>query len=253
MTTYTEQAEPAGARLTQHQKYTRWVESTCRNDPGARVTLRKGLRRELDEAAYTRGMHRLIAGWLPKGPDTPDSEQRAYYTVAALIASQPRYSFAESEQPAEPEEPVSPSASDAEQAQNGEAPSPPAGKHTVSAARRRTHGSSLGAALAQAVTGGPGREREMRKSTGEARLNLLTRQSANGLHRHLPATVRYLRDLDVPVDWSQLLADLIDWPARSGRISRRWLQDFYWLSARADQDKASDADLRESLEPGPQD
>jgi CRISPR system Cascade subunit CasB len=87
----------------------------------------------------------------------------------------------------------------------------------------------------------------MRLSTAESRLNLLTRQSVNGLHRHLPATIGYLRGLDVPVDWARLLNDLIGWPTRSGRISRRWLQDFYWLCAQADRDKASKADDQEAV------
>ena len=86
----------------------------------------------------------------------------------------------------------------------------------------------------------------MRDSTAESRLNLLTRQSATGLHRHLPASVRYLRDLDVPVDWAQLLEDLIAWPVHSGRISRRWLQDYYRLRDKAEREKTATADHQEN-------
>lgn len=237
MSTSTENVDPSAVRLTRHQAYARRIEALCRTDPGARIALRKGLRRELDDAAATRGMHRLISPWLPQGPDTPDGEQRAYYTIAALIASQPRYSFAQADEPDAPAEAVAPQA-------DGAAPAPAAAG--APPYRSRATGGSLGVAFARAVVQSPGRDREMRHATAESRLNLLTRQSPDGLHRHLPATVRYLRDLDVPVDWARLLTDLIDWPARSGRISRRWLQDFYWLCAQADRDRASAADRQEA-------
>jgi CRISPR system Cascade subunit CasB len=251
MTTQTEPGDRSADRPTLHQKYVRRIEDLCRTDPGARIALRKGLRRGLDDAAYTRGMHRLITPWLPQGTDTADTEQRAYYTIAALIAAQPRYSFAatqpEDETTAQPDD-------NAGTEPEGEsppvstdiAPAPaPAGEPPVR--RTRRSGSSLGIAFARAVVLSPGRERDMRLSTAESRLNLLTRQSVNGLHRHLPATIGYLRGLDVPVDWERLLADLIAWPTRSGQISRRWLQDFYWLCAQPDRDKAARADQQEAV------
>ncbi|MEE4543606.1 type I-E CRISPR-associated protein Cse2/CasB [Streptomyces sp. V4-01] len=243
MTTQTESGDRSAARPTLHQKYVQRIEDLCRTDPGARTALRKGLRRGLDDVARTGGMHRLITPWMPRGPETAENEQRAYFTIAALIAAQPRYSFA------------APESQDAvgEKGDGVSAPAPAADTGTTTvvtpaeqAATHRRSGGSLGSAFAHAVVQSPGREREMRLSTAESRLNLLTRQSVNGLHRHLPSSVGYLRDLDVPVDWARLLGDLIGWQTRSGRISRRWLQDFYWLCAQADRDNSAGADRQEA-------
>jgi CRISPR system Cascade subunit CasB len=235
--TDTKPDDSVAGRRTQRQAFTSWVEQTCRADPGARSALRSGLRRGLDDVPR---MHRLIARWLPE--QAPDHVQRAYYTLAAMIAEQPR-SGHDGEGPEDDQDPPTPAPAPGDAAQT-------AGT-TVKALRAGRYGSSLGAAFAMAVTEAPGRDREMRDSTAEARLNLLTRQSVNGLHRHLPAGVRYLRQLDVPVDWAQLLDDLIAWPVHSGRISRRWLQDYYRARARTERDKAARADQQELLEPGP--
>lgn len=85
----------------------------------------------------------------------------------------------------------------------------------------------------------------MRAGTAESRLNLLTRQSVNGLHRHLPASVGYLRSLGVDVDWARLLDDLGNWRKQSGRISRIWLQDFYRVRNKALAEQADKADEKE--------
>ncbi|MFF2012114.1 type I-E CRISPR-associated protein Cse2/CasB [Streptomyces sp. NPDC058195] len=194
---------PRGGRSV---AYTDWVERVCREDSGARSALRSGLRKDLDSVPR---MHRLVSPWLPEHRSA--DMERAYYAVAAMIAAQPRSAPAAwddtGDEPVRPGEP----------------------KPSASARRRRT---SLGTAFATAVTEGPGREREMRADTAENRLNLLTRQSVNGLHRHLPASVGYLCALGVDVDWAQLLDDISDWRRRSGRISRTWLQDFYRLRDR---------------------
>ncbi|MEU5774057.1 type I-E CRISPR-associated protein Cse2/CasB [Streptomyces venezuelae] len=220
--------DKAAARRTHRQSFTAHVEKLCL-DAGARTALRSGLGRGMDDV---RRMHRFIAPRLP-GDRVGETEQRAYYAVAAMIASQPRQSPAEREAPAEPE----PSADQ----DPGRSDTP--GAATTASAR---YGTSLGTAFALAVTQGPGRDRKMRESTAESRLNLLTRQSITGLHRHLPASVRYLRSLGVPLDWAQLLDDLIAWPEYSGRISRRWLQDYYRLSSRALSEHADLADRQEA-------
>lgn len=200
--------------------FTSWVVQVSREDPGARSALRSGLRKDLDSV---RRMHRLVAPWLPESR-SPDVE-RAYYAVAAMIASQPRVALAVAE--GTDDDPVGPD--------NDE-------QVPTTSVRRRV---SLGTAFATAVAEGPGREKEMRAGTAESRLNLLTRQSVNGLHRHLPASVGYLRSLDVDVDWAQLLDDLGNWRRNSGRISRTWLQDFYRLRARDAARQADEADEKE--------
>lgn len=219
-------------RPNRFQSYVRWVQATCGNDPGARMTLRKGLGRGLDDVRYVRGMHRLVTRWLPSGGDTPEAEQRAYYAVASLIAAQPRHSFTEDE----PEPDASPEPPDA-------APRP-----ADASAPGKGRGESLGIAFAKAVLAGGG-NREMRLSTAETRLHLLTRQSLDGLHRHLPSTVRFLRDAGAPIDYARLMADLADWPARQGRISRRWLQDFYSHYAKSKNEAANAADADEAQSP----
>ncbi|PJF01958.1 type I-E CRISPR-associated protein Cse2/CasB [Streptomyces carminius] len=218
-------------RRKQRLAYTSWIEQVCAEDPGARVALRSGVGRGIDNVPR---MHRLVARWLPAG--CSEAEQRAYYAVAAMIADQPRNSYASAAKP------DTDTGTDSEP--DGEEKTTPP---EAAASRKDRYGDSLGAAFALAVTQGPGREREMRESAAESRLNLLTRQSIDGLHRHLPSAVRYLRGVDVPVDWAQLLDDLIAWPVHSGRIARRWLQDYYRARARDEQEKANQAD-QEDLE-----
>ncbi|MEU4885553.1 MULTISPECIES: type I-E CRISPR-associated protein Cse2/CasB [Streptomyces] len=245
MSTGTPPDDPATARRRQRLAYTAWIEQICRSDPGARTALRSGLRRDIDDVPR---MHRLVTRWLPQGRAVSATEQRAYYAVAAMIADRPRSSLGTAAPAPDDDtahEDTAPAGTDSEKS--------PGDSDSDGAASQKTtarYGDSLGMAFALAVTTGPGRDREMRESTAEARLNLLTRQSTNGLHRHLPAAVRYLRDLAVPVDWAQLLDDLIAWPAHSGRISRRWLQDYYRLRAADLRAKAEDGDRQELEESG---
>ncbi|MFE9700529.1 type I-E CRISPR-associated protein Cse2/CasB [Streptomyces sp. NPDC006270] len=214
----------SGARhVSRARAFTSWVEEVCREDPGARSALRSGLRKDLDSV---QRMHRLVAPWLPE--QRSKDVERAYYTVAAMIAAQPRSALKAAGQ-----------ADDDSVEPGGQEPS----RSTPRRAR-----TSLGTSFATAVTEGPGREKEMRAGTAESRLNLLTRQSVNGLHRHLPASVGYLRSLGAEVDWAQLLEDLGNWRARSGRISRTWLQDFYRLRSRDSTQQADEADERELAE-----
>lgn len=224
MTAQTVIDDPTTASHKRLVAYTRWIEELCGGDPGARTALRSGLRRGLDDVPR---MHRFVAPWLPRNGHVPESEQRAYYAVASMIAAQPRSSYAARET----------------EAAGDPASAPP---DEVSAPR---YGTSLGHAFALAVTESPGREREMRESTAESRLNLLTRQSVNGLYRHLPAAVGYLREVGVPIDWAQLLSDLVAWPTHSGKISRRWLQHYYLQRTRALRDHADRTDQDEAENP----
>ncbi|CAL9631075.1 hypothetical protein SUDANB99_06030 (plasmid) [Streptomyces sp. enrichment culture] len=218
------------------------VRKLC-GDPGARTALRTGLRKDLD--AVPR-MHRLVAPWLPQDR-TPEDVQRAYYAVAAMIAAQPRHSFNDAQDSEDAQDAddaqVPDGAQDGEGAVDGAAHAGSTRKKPV-----RTGRSSLGAAFAAAV--GSGRDSQMREASAEARLNLLTRQSLPGLHRHLPSAVAYLRSRDVDVDFAQLLSDLAHWRRHSGRIARRWLQDYYRLRAKAEQENADQRDQEELAETG---
>jgi CRISPR system Cascade subunit CasA len=68
----------------------------------------------------------------------------------------------------------------------------------------------------------------------ERYLDLLVKQSATGLHRHLPGVVGRLAERPGTVDWVELLADLEAWPGRREQLSRRWLRGFYRTRHHAD-------------------
>lgn len=199
------------ARLGRYRAFTRAVLTTCERDPGARSALRSGVRKDLDSVPR---MHQVIAHLVPR--DVSQDTQRAYYAVAAMIAEQARRGgeATDADETTATQEAV-------QAAESG------AALPAEEAEREREYGAGLGTAFAMAVVRSPGHERKMRRGTAESRLNLLGKQGLTGLHRHLPASVRYLRSLDVPVDWARLLRDLADWQRHSGRITRRWLQDFY--------------------------
>lgn len=215
MTTETPEVSKSQRQRATYVAFVNDVERLCRRDPGARAALRAGLRRDLDHPR-TRPMHRLLIPLLPGG--CGDRTTQAYYTVASLIAAQPRYAFAPDQDDDEE--------SEEEQAAEGES-------GDDAASSKPPYWPSFGAALGQAVAA---KDTSMRLSAAESRINLLTRQSIRGIHLHLPAAVNQVRTTDTDVDWAQLLADLVDWPYRSGRISRRWLQDFYRITAGIDQD-----------------
>ncbi|MER7519513.1 type I-E CRISPR-associated protein Cse2/CasB [Streptomyces sp. NPDC126499] len=227
-----------GSRREHLHKYIAGITDACR-DPGTRSALRAGLRRNLD---HVRPMHRIVAPWLPSRRHVPETEERAFYLIASMIADRPRHTFATDDEPSEAAEAAEEPAPARSAADDTGPVSARGGKSTQS----ECWGRSLGHCLAQAVVRSPGREREMRASTAEARLHLLTRQSAAGLHRHLPATVRYLRQTGIDVDWVRLMDDLIAWPVFSGRISRRWLQDYYRETHRS-RDAQSDQEDRNDL------
>ncbi|MEV7090156.1 type I-E CRISPR-associated protein Cse2/CasB [Streptomyces sp. NPDC093085] len=252
MTTAARPDDPAAAYRERLAKFTSWIEQICKKDPGARRALRSGLRRGINDVQL-QPMHRLVAVWVPNS--LSGDRQLPYYAVASMIAAQARHTFAETDDEDDTETTESSEATGAAgtvTAETAEAPSAHAvnkeagfgsggeptgesagqdGAPSADAAKKplQRYGPSLGTAFAMAVTTASDRDRAMRDSAAEARLNLLTRQSAQGLHRHLPASVGYLRELKVPVDWAQLLSDLLAWPHRSGEISRRWLQDYYRL------------------------
>ncbi|MFD6532767.1 type I-E CRISPR-associated protein Cse2/CasB [Streptomyces sp. NPDC060184] len=223
----TSPAPEASKRQTNRAAYaafTEHIEYLCRTDPGARAALRAGLRRDMNHPR-TRAMHRLLTPRLPEGCD--EKAAQAHYTVASLIAAQPRHAFAsdhvDDEATADGPEVVEKQIPEAD-GEPGEVAAPPP---------PTPYGPSFGASLGCAVVA---QGTSMRMSAAESRVNLLTRQSVRGIHLHLPAAVNQVRTTSATIDWGQLLSDLIAWPYQSGRISRRWLQDFYRITARVDQD-----------------
>ncbi|MFE4055245.1 type I-E CRISPR-associated protein Cse2/CasB [Streptomyces sp. NPDC059096] len=268
MTTAAPPDDPAAAHRERLTNFTSRIERICRDDPGARSALRSGLRRGIDDVRV-QPMHRLVAAWIPDS--LSGAQQLPYYAVASMIAAQPRSAFTDIDAD---DENATETAAPSQTTKAAEVPGPRAaeavgeadsgrgggpadggsgadGALSTGAAKKSPgrYGSSLGTAFAKAVTTGPDRDRAMRDSTAEDRLNLLTRQSAQGLHRHLPSSVGYLRELDVPVDWAQLLSDLIAWPRHSGAIARRWLQDYYRLREQEARKQADEDDQREQEQP----
>lgn len=179
-----------------------YIEKICKH-PGDRAALRKGLGKPVGKAGQ---MQRLLAGRVrPTGSATTrDAFERAHYAIASLIASTPR-----------PRE-STPEDETAEEQLAAETSNTP----TSHASDRKPR--TLGRCLADAVGAGT-----IRESSAEQRLNLLTRQSTEGLHRHLPSVVRQLGPKPGAVDWVQLLADLLRWPYDRDEVTRSWLRDFY--------------------------
>ncbi len=196
--------------MTQARVFVARIEAVCAADPGARAALRSGLGKPLDEVPR---MHRIVAPLLPLSVRDDDT-QRAFYTVASLIAAQKSEALRAGRIPADGSTPT-----------DGD-----------SSAARAPYGTSLGLTFAAAVSA-DGRN-GLRENAAETRLNLLTRQSTPGLHRHLPAAVRQLCDKKTPPDWAQLLVHLRAWPRDRKEIGRRWLQDFYRARHKATLDAA---------------
>lgn len=67
----------------------------------------------------------------------------------------------------------------------------------------------------------------MSRDTAEKRLQLLVRQSPATVHRQLTVVVRHLSMGQIPVDWGQLLDDLLDWRFRRDRVAKAWLRSYY--------------------------
>lgn len=202
--------------LGRARAFTTWIEKRSAEDPGVRAALRRGVGKDLDEVPF---MHRHVASWLSDEQTRDRDVQRAHYTVAVLIAAQRRDQYNVPTADA-----VAASAS-AEAALGGAQP-----------AAGPVRGHSLGRAFADGAGAG------LRESSAETRLNLLTRQSVDGLHRHLPAVTRQLREHGVAVDWAQLLVDLCRWRRHSGDIKRRWLQEYYRALQADGEHRAREAD-----------
>ncbi|MFH8573784.1 type I-E CRISPR-associated protein Cse2/CasB [Streptomyces sp. NPDC017993] len=206
-------------------------------DAGARAALRSGVGKRLDDVPR---MHRIVAPLLPGAVLHDADAQRAFYTVAALIAAYHRRDPADGggkeDAASEDAAPVEEGTRDA-----GGIPAQRADRRIQAERQRRERfGDSLGLAYAVAVAHG-GRK-GIRESAAETRLNLLCKQSTAGLHRHLPAAVRQLCDRSGPPDWARLLVDLRNWPQQRRRVARWWLQDYYRALATADLAAAREAD-----------
>jgi CRISPR system Cascade subunit CasB len=159
------------------------------------------------------GVHRIVAPLLPK--DVKESEERAYYAVAALIAAQDRNARDQTRSKDGPE--TAPASASAQ-----EAPSGP-GEEDGEPERP-----SLGYSLAQLAHKS---DRDKSKVIGD-RLELLARQDLDGLYRHLPRLILQVRGDQVRIDWGVLVRDLTRWAHDPRQVAKEWAQDYYRTSER---------------------
>ncbi len=202
---------------------------------------RSALRRSLGKPPthpMVQPAHKFVARYLRFLPDTDerdigpaekieiDAVERAFYTVAALIAAQPRAARDDhlAAAGADSDQEKHASTAEAVLASAGEptAAPPPGGSQPAPAPWR-----SLGRCLADAVNKIPAREREDVYRRMEARLRLVCRQDVEGVHRQLPRLVRYLRAEQVDIDWTRLIVDLARWGGDADTVAKAWLQHYY--------------------------
>jgi CRISPR system Cascade subunit CasB len=189
--------------------------------PADRAALRRGLGKAPSHPMVAP-MHRLVAPVLPKLPDSDgaraarsssvridiDAIERAFYTVASLIAAQSR---------------------DARDEHLGRAASPSDREDATASdpAPAVRQWNSLGRSLAESVNDTPRHAREEVFHRFEKRLLLMCRQDLDGVHRQLPRLIGYLRDRSVVIDWPRLTVDLARWGREADTVSKKWLQDYY--------------------------
>jgi CRISPR system Cascade subunit CasB len=216
-------------------KYVAYVQQKVKADPGRRSALRRSLGRPVEDVAARRA-HSVVAPWLPSDRTRPAVES-AYYSVAALIAAQPRGRGDQTDATTEAEEQAAVEAVPLAQ----DEPADRIGDKTTATKKAVRPSASLGSTLGRAV-----RDKKFTSDTVEARLHLLCRQDVAGLHRMLPGLVRQLAAKEVAPDWGRLLVDLSRWERDRGQVTKWWLQDFYRTIHQAEQNDDNDSDSSES-------
>ncbi len=195
--------EEKPSKLGTHDKYVAFIRDRCRT-PGSRAALRSGLGRRPEQA---HRMHPFVATWLSDG--VSEGRERAYYTVAALIAAQP---------PDAREEDKDDGGAD----ETGDKAATPGEAAAVDAEKRPVLRPNLGHSMAEAAN-----RKDAKHESMERRLQLLARQDLDGIHNQLPPLIRYLRGKKVQVDWGQLLGDLCRWQHSRDLVAKGWLQTYY--------------------------
>jgi CRISPR system Cascade subunit CasB len=187
----------------------REISRLIRRSPGDRSVLRHSLGQAPEEVSV--GVHKIVVPLLPKdaadGTPRAHDVERAYYAVAALIASQQRPARDQAGGDGTPDDPP-----------GAAPPDDPAGKEGTPPGRQPHN---LGYSLARAVHQGSNR-----KST-EDRLQLLARQDVEGVYRHLPRLILQLSGDQVQIDWGVLVHDLTRWAREPRLVAKEWVQEFY--------------------------
>ncbi|GHD16794.1 hypothetical protein GCM10007147_05270 [Nocardiopsis kunsanensis] len=219
--------------------YVRWVNA---HDPGTRAALRRGLGRPPEDIANFHA-HAIVVRYLPEKHDR--ATERAFYTVAALVAAQPRGAR---DQEAEAQAEDEGAESEAAEGDREDAPSQSEAPTATSADDHSAQQSrlTLGQTLARAVENG-----HLKGDMVRGRLHLLARYRTDRLHRELPKLIAHLRASAVPVDWGLLLRDLALWETGRGYVSKQWVQQYHRTRdqlqrQRSKQDRTATADHSES-------
>jgi CRISPR system Cascade subunit CasB len=181
------------------------VSKITADNPGDRSVLRHSL--GLHPRNVAPGVHRLLTRYVP---EHDDAAERAYYLVAALIASQDPDSRNQ--------------AREEDAADSGPGDAAPGTHQQAAGWRRQNFGHSLALAADK-------RPLDRRKPL-EDRLELLARQDIDGLCRHLPRLVFQLRKDKVRIDWGAMVRDLTRWDSDPRQVAKEWVQDYYRASER---------------------
>lgn len=198
----------------------REVTRLVRHNPADRAALRHSLGRPPEMAAPA--VHRIVVPYLPDNPAAP--VERAFYAVAALIASQPRQARDEA------------GTGNGSPARTGDAPAS-GDPNARPAADRPARRPNLGESLALAVHG-----KGLNATAMENRLSLLARQDLDGVYRQLPRLVLQLRSNLVSIDWGVLTRDLTRWAADPKQVAKEWMQSYYRVSERLTRTSTLQAD-----------
>ncbi|MET7766146.1 type I-E CRISPR-associated protein Cse2/CasB [Streptomyces sp. NPDC005393] len=226
--------EPRIPSLEPYDSFVADVRAQCA-DSGTQQALRRGLAKPVDEVPARTHAALLRGGLVPD--DARGPRRRAYYAVAALIAARPRTQRLADADSADAQASAAAArgkaggaaqtAGAADTAEAGHVAAVPGGDAGAPSATAgfRPSGTSLGESLAVAVTRqGP---EGIKENGAEARLHLMVRQEADGIHRMLPAVLRQLGSAGVAADYACLLRDLIAWHHYRDSVATRWLEDFY--------------------------
>ena len=195
-----------------------YVRKVNAHDPGTRAALRRGLGRPPEDIANFHA-HAVVAPYLPENHDR--ATERAFYTVAALVAAQQRGARDQEAEELAQDEDADTEVVEEQSEDESPRPETPTGasadEHPTRQQRR-----ALGQTLAQAVENG-----HLKGDMVQGRLHLLARYRTDRLHRELPKLITHLRASAVPVDWGLLLRDLALWDEERGRVAKQWVQQYH--------------------------
>ncbi|WP_026118751.1 type I-E CRISPR-associated protein Cse2/CasB [Nocardiopsis salina] len=194
-----------------------YVRRVNAREPGTRAALRRGLGRPPEDIANFHA-HAIVTRYLPENHDR--ATERAFYTVAALVAAQPR--GARDQEAAEASQDEETATSTLEEPPAYEAAPPEAAALPADGRSAQQPRLTLGQTLARAVENG-----HLKGDMVRDRLHLLARYRTDRLHRELPKLIAHLRADHVWVDWGLLLRDLARWGTERAYVSKQWVQQYH--------------------------